>query len=272
VRISLNKQHLVPNTCAQAQRINGVDPQLQSPCRRYLAIEKQSRSKFPALRNLSARPRLHPPEDRVIAKHGKSSLNAAGYPQAAEHLDDWKDAGALESRDVPKPTKVGGRIQTARDANITKLAKATGFVKNTEPGSAPPDLVGFAGRQKVADYPNVSDSEIIAREDSTIQPIRRTVKTTRSKLPDESLATSSSSPTGVIIDGQGQLQIKSTAEALKERPTALVVSSVSGNMLQSDFTRLLAHTSDQETRSIGSMRGKLDGVTLHHVSKGTDTK
>jgi hypothetical protein len=134
----------------------------------------------------------------------------------------------------------------------------------------PRDLARFAGHQKVADYVNVSDSEIVA-EDPTIQPVRHTVASNPDKLPNESLSTSSSDLTGVIVDGQGRLQIESTAEALKERPTALVVSSVSGNMLKTDFMRLLAHTPNHEKRPMGSMRGKLDHFTLQHVSKSTDT-
>lgn len=271
VRVSLNKQYLLPDTCARLQPPNGADPKLQYPCRRYLAIEKQPRSRFSGLRNLSPRPRLHLLEDRVVARHDKPPLNVPEYPQADEPLDDRKGADALEQRDVPEPTKTDEGTQSARDADIAQFTKVTEFVKNTEPAPAPLVLARFACHHKVADYPNVSDSETIAK-DPAIQPVRHTVASNRNKLPDEPLSTSSSDLTGVIIDGQGQLQIESTAEAVKERPTALVVSSVSGNMLESDFIRLLAHTPDHEKRPIGSMRGKLDNVTLQHVSKSTDIK
>ena len=267
VRINLNKQHLLSSTCAP----NGADPKLQNSCRRYLAIEKWPRSRFSGLRNLSPRPRLHLLEDRVGAGHDKHPLKAPEYPQADEYLDDRKDADALEQRDVPEPTKAGGGVQIARDANTAQFTKVTEFVKNTEPALAALDLARFAGRHKVADYPNVSDSEITAK-DLAIEPVGHTGASNRNKLPNEPLSTSSSDLTGVIIDGRGQLQIESTAEALKERPTALVVSSVSGNMLKSDFIRLLAHTSDHEKRPSGLMRGKLDYVTLQYVSKSADTK
>jgi hypothetical protein len=261
VRINLNKQHLLPSTCARLQPPSGEDPKLQNPCRRYLAIEKWPRSRFSGLQNLSPRPPLHLLEDRVVAGHDKHPLKAPEYPQADEYLDNRKDEDALEQRDVPEPTKAGRGMQTARDADIAQFTKVTEFVKNTEPALAPLDLARFAGRREVADYPNVSDSEIIAK-DPAIQPVRHTVASNRNQLPDEPLSTSSSDLTGVIIDGQGQLQIESTASALKERPTALVVSSVSGNMLKSDFIRLLAHAPDHEKRPVGSMRGKLDYVTL----------
>jgi hypothetical protein len=271
VRINLNKQYLLLNTCARLPSPNGADPKLQNPCRRYLAIEKRPRSRFSGLRNLSPRPRLHLLKDQVVAGHDKHPLKAPEYPQADEHLEDRNDADTLEQKDVPEPTKTGGGIQPARDTDIAQFTKVTGFVKNTEPALAPVDLTRFAGHHKVADYPNVSDSEIIAKAPA-IQLVRHTVASNRNQLTDEHLSTSSSDLTGVIIDGQGQLQIESTAEALKERPTALVVSSVSGNMLKSDFIRLLAHTSDHEKRPIVSMRGKLDYVTLQYVSKSADTK
>jgi hypothetical protein len=270
VRINLNKQHLLPNTCARLQRLNGADPKLRNPCRRHLAVEKQPRSRFSGLRNLPPRPRLHLPEDRVVAEHGKPPLKTPEYPQADEHLDDPKDADALEQRDVPEPMKTGGPIQTTKYADIAQFTKATEFVKDAEPAPAPLDLARFAGHQKVAEYPNVSYSETIAK-DPTIQPVRHTVASNSNKLPTEPLSTSSSNHTGVIVDGQGRLRIESTAEALKERPTALVVSSISRNMLKSDFIRLLAHTPDHEKRPIGPMRGKLDHATFQHVSKSTDT-
>jgi hypothetical protein len=256
VRISLNKQHLLPNTCARLQRLNGADPKLPNPCRRYLAIEKQPRSRPSGVQNLSPRPRLHLVEGRVVAEHGKPPLNTFEYPQADEHLDELKDADALEQRDVPKPTKTGGPIQPAKYADIARFTKATEFVKNAEPAPAPLDL---AGHQKVAEYPNLSYSKTIAK-DPTIQLVRHTVASNSNKLLPESLSTSSSDLAGVIVDGRGRLRIESTAEALKERPTALVVSSISRNMLKSDFLRLLAHTSDHEKRLSGSMTGKLDHV------------
>src|SRR3954467_12755033 len=92
VRISLNKQHLLPNTLVRLQRLNGADPNLPNPCRRYLAIEKQPRSRFSGLRNLSPRPRLNLLQDRVISEHGKPPLNAPEYPQADEHVDNRGDA------------------------------------------------------------------------------------------------------------------------------------------------------------------------------------
>jgi hypothetical protein len=222
------------------------------------------------VRNLSPRPRLHLLEDRVVAEHGKPILNTLEYPQADEHLDELKDADALEQRDVPETTKTSGPIQTAKYADIVQFTKATEFVKNAEPEPAPLDLARFAGDQKVAGYPNVSYSKTIAK-DPTIQPVRHTVASNSNKLPPESLSTSSSDLTGVTVDGQGRLRIESTAEALKERPTALVVSSVSRNMLKSDFLRLLAHTPDHEKPPSGSMRGKLNHVAFQHVSKSTDT-
>ena len=270
MRISLNKQHVPPNICARLQRLNGADPKLRNPCRRYLAIEKQPRSRFSGVRNLSPRPRLHLLENRVVAKHGKPSLNTLKYPQADEHLDELKDADAHKQRDVPKPTKTGGPIQTAKYADIAQCTKATEFVKNAEPELSPLEHARFAGHQKVAEYPNVSYSKTIAK-DPTIQPVRHTVASNSNKLPPESLSTSSSDLTGIIVDSQGRLQIKSTPEALKERPTALVVSSISRNMLKSDFLRLLAHTPDHEKRPSGLMRGKLDHVTFQHVSRSTDT-
>jgi hypothetical protein len=274
VRISLNKQHPLPNTCARLQRLNGVDPKLRNPCRRYLATEKQPQSRFSGVRNLSPRPRLHLLEDRVVAEHGKPPLNTLEYPQVDENLDELKDADALEQRDVPKPTKTGGPIQTAKYGDIAQFTKVIEFVKNAgpEPGPtpAPLDLARFAGHQKVAEYPNVSYSKTIAK-DPTVQPVRHTVTSNSNKPPPESLSTSSSDLTGVTVDGQGRLQIGSTAEALKERPTALVVSSISRNMLKSDFLRLLAHTPDHEKRPSGLMRGRLDHTTFQHVSKSTDT-
>ena len=257
VRININRQHLLPSTCAWLEPPSGADPKLQNPCRRYLAIEKWPRSRFSGLQNLSPRPPLH----LLEAGHDKHPLKAPEYPQANEYLDDRKDADALEQRDDPEPTKAGRGMQTTRDADIAQFTKETEFVKDTEPALAPLDLTRFASRRKVVDYPNVSESEIIAK-DPAIQPVRHTVASNRNKQRDEPLSTSSTNLTGVIIDGQGQLQIESTAEALKERPTALVVSSVSGNMLESDFIRLLAHAPDHEKRPVGSMRGKLDYVTL----------
>jgi hypothetical protein len=270
VRINLNKQHLLPNTCAWLQRLNGADPKLRNPCRRYLAIEKQPRSRFSGVRNLSPRPRLHLLEGRVVAEHDKPQLNTLEYPQADEHLDELKDADALEQRDVPEPTKTGGPIQTAKYADIARFTKATEFVKNAEPAPAPFDLARFAGHQKVAEHLNVSYSKTIAK-DSTIQPVKHIVASNSNKLPPESLSTSSSDITGVIVDGQGRLQIKSTAETLKERPTVLVVSSISRNMLKSDFLRLLAHTPDHEKHPSGLMTGKLNHVPFQHVSKSADT-
>lgn len=270
VRISLNKQHLLPNICARLQRLNGADPKLRNPCRRYLAIEKQPQSRFSGVQNLSPRPRLHLLEDRVVAEHGKPPLNTLEYPQADEHLDELKDADAHEQRDVPEPTEISGPIQTAKYADIAQFTKATEFVKNSEPAPSPLDPARFAGHQKVAEYPNVSYSKTIAK-DPTIQPVSHTAASNSNKLPPESLSTSSSDLTGIIVDSQGRLQIKSTAEALKERPTALVVSSISRNMLKSDFLRLLAHTPDHERRPSGLMRGKLDHVAFQRVSQSTDT-
>jgi hypothetical protein len=201
-----------------------------------------------------------------VAEQSKPPLNTFEYPQADEHLDDLKDADPPEQRDVPEPTKTGGPIQTAKYADIARFTKATEFVKNAEPAPTPLDLARFAGHQKVAEYPNVSYSKTIAK-DPTIQPVRHTVASNSNKLRPESSSTSSLDLTGVIVDGQGRLRIESTAEALKERPTALVVSSISRNMLKGDFFRLLAHTSDHEKRPNSSMTGKLDHVPFQHVSK-----
>jgi hypothetical protein len=264
VRLRLCQQRILASTGASLLRTRRADPLLQSTGRRHFATQETPRQRLAPSGVLSRRPQLLRLEEQSVVERGKPPVNPPEYPRAYEQRKAIEDVEAVQQGDTPEHGKNDGSTTNAKhtdSANPTKRAK---FVKTVDP--APFELAKVADYEKIEEFPNASDRTTIA-EDLDMQSAGHTLAFRTYNPPQEPLATTSSDCASVSIDWHGQLRIKSIAAALRKSRTALIVSSVSPNLMEADFTCLLAHTRDRGNDPGGLMRGTVDYVILQAVSK-----
>lgn len=240
-------------------RPNGAD------LRGHIATKDVPRTKYMRLAHQPAHRRLHLLAAQAVAADSKTSRSRVGYLEAREHTKWSKDAEAVEG-DTPESRRTGAGT-VAEQANVFKSTKLANSIKN--PGLEAFELADAVGPKKVAENPNVSDS-IPTAEGPHPQLARHNSAFTSCKSSQEPLARSSPDYSGFSIDRHGQLRIKSTAGALKKKHTALVVTSVSPNMVEDDFTRLLAQAPNSENDQGGLMQGTVDHVIMQCISEIAD--
>jgi hypothetical protein len=266
IRLSLSQQQLLPTTGTPLLRSYRADPLLHD--QQHFATWGKPRTRLQPLGALSRGPQLPLLEEQAGIEHGKPSVNESELLQSYEQPKANEDAEAVQEGDTPNHAKNNESTTTAEPADSTKPTKTANIVKTAKP--APHELAEISYDEKTKECPNPSDPTTVV-DDPDIQPASHTLTFSDYNPPQEPLTTTSSDYTGFSIDGHGQLRIKSTAAALRKTRTALIVSSVSRNLLEADFTRLLAHTPDRGTDQGGFMRGTVDSIILQAVYKFAET-
>ena len=256
VKLSLHKHGLLSSIAA---------PRVSNSGQRHV---EQPRLSLQRLTNPSPRSRLHFREKHDAVEHDRPPLSPLERSEVSDRQNANTGAEAVEQRHAYEPAKIEGQNFVSECGDIAKATEATKSLKTAERDSFELDQV--ASHQKRGECPNVSDRTTIA-EDPDLQPTWHSGSFSTCTPLEESVKTLSSSYTGCSIDEHGQLHIQYSAAALRKHRTVLLVSSVSKNMVEADFTRLLACTSGHGNGQGGLVRGTGDCAELRRAFKIADT-
>ena len=237
VRLSHRPQQLLSTTRESLLR----------PCRAHSRVQNNVRQPFAPLGVLSGRPKHQLPKEQAVVECDNLTVNQAEHSETDEPRKVKADTKGFQQGDVPDRAK-SDRLATVEHADSAKPTKTASSVETAEP--APLEPVKRASYKKIKEYANANRTTVAGDPDT--RPSDHSSVCSADKQPQDPPPTTSS---GCSIDVRGQLRIKSKVAALRKLRTALIVSSVSRNLVEADFTRLLAYTSEPGKGRGGFIRG-----------------
>lgn len=260
VRLSLYQQYLSPIIGAPLLRPNGADP--LSGGGQSFATQEKPRTVIALHTFRSRHTELDILEELAAVENGKHLVNPTEHLEADKHRKANNLAQVVHERDAPGRAKDDGSTSTGEHAVSAKPGKTVVIGNTAEPG--PLDI---AAEYEKVDENLTASGHTTAGDEPAVPRVRRCPAFSSCKPHREPPVAIHSDCTGFSIDGHGQLRIKSSTAALRKSPTALIVTSVSRNLVEADFVRLLAHPADRgNNHGGGFIQGKVDQVIYHAVS------
>ena len=247
---------------------SGTDPQLRNSGRRHVATKEWPQRRFLQLSNISPPRGQDLPSYEAVVERGKCPLNTPDRGVLENHARLSAVPEAVEQGDVSGLVRTDLKTTIAERGNTAKLTETVKPVKIAE--YQPFHFAAGTCDQIVKEHANVSH-RVNKAGDRKIQPAGHALAFGTYTPSREPQATSSADHTGFSIDAHGRLRITSTEAALRKHHTALIVRSVSRNMVEADFMRLLAHTPDPESDQGGLLQGTVPQFIRQSVYKIADT-
>ena len=266
-RRNIRRCDLLPPTHVTLQPIS-TNPQSQNHGRQYVATREWPQTRFLRLGNISPRRRQYLPKDEAVVERGKPPLNTPDRDVFKSHTKLSAALEAVEQGDISGPPRTDLKTTIAERGNTAKLTETIKPVEIAE--HQPFHFTAGAGDESVEEHPNLSH-RAKKGDHRKIQPAGDALAFGTYTPSREPLANSSADHTGFSIDAHGRLRVTSTEAALRKHHTALIVRSVSRNMVEADFTRLLAHTPDPESDQGGLLQGTVPQLIRQSAYEIADT-
>ena len=261
MRLSLRQQFPCPTSGASLLPPLRGDPLLPSSGRRPFLTQAKRETGITRHEFLPRHPKLHILEDRTAAEDSKHPVNSAQRLEADEHRKANKIAETSHEGDTPECAKDEGPTITSEYAVSVKPEKNTNTIVN----AGEPVALDLGTDYETTEKCSATSNRTTAGDKPVIRPAGRGWAFNDCKLAQEPPATTLLEYTGFSVDARGQLRIASSTLALRKRRTALIVTSVSRNLMEADFIRLMGHTSDRANDQAGFIRGTVDEVIYQAV-------
>jgi hypothetical protein len=254
-RLSLRQQLLLPTFGASLWRTHRVGPLLQSSCQQSFAKQARRRTGTALLEPVPRHPKLHIIVHRTAVEDDKYPVNSAEHLEAGAHWKAKKIADTGYEGDALERAKYERPGTTSEHVISTKPRKTVAIVNAGEP--AAPEL---GPQHEIIEECPASSDRTAGSGEPAIQLTGHGLAFCTYKPAQKPPATTSSDPTGFSINVHGQLRIASRTAALRKSRTALIITSVSRNLVEADFIRLLGHPPNVGIDQAGFIRGMIDRV------------